>query len=260
MGSPVRDRLSKDAPWRLYDRVKCRGGSSRLVSSGKSAHRDRPKAGPLWRSRSLASLNNLRKGSSLDPRTSFLFTTPSHPGPAYATVSRRLCARRAVRVPIAKKPARLAPPTYNTRHATRCGSRLARGAGGLFFGHDFPNMEKQVQQQQQLCGTNFCATERAPGIPVGFLPRLCIARAPTLSPCTRARCSRRARHAHCSRRARARASPRMRATNDALRLLPRSSLLPRLCLGPASASPTTSALPRPRARHARCSRRARACD
>ena len=163
-----------------------------------------------------------------------------------------------------REEARAASATH-LQHTARNSLRKpprSRGGGvrGLFFGHDFPNMEKQVQQQQQLCGTNFCATERAPGIPVGFLPRLCIARAPTLSPCTRARCSRRARHAHCSRRARARASPRMRATNDALRLLPRSSLLPRLCLGPASASPTTSALPRPRARHARCSRRARACD
>ena len=64
-------------------------------------------------------------------------------------------------------------------------------------------------------GTKFCATLFAvhkivcTGNSCRLLPRLCLARAPTLPPCTRARCSRRARHARCSRRA------CMRATNDA---------------------------------------------
>ena len=72
-------------------------------------------------------------------------------------------------------------------------------------------------KSSQVGCTKFCApTEQVrTGSSCRLLPRLCLARAPTLPPCTRARCWRRARHARCSRRARARASPRMRATNDA---------------------------------------------
>jgi len=97
-----------------------------------------------------------------------------------------------------------------------------------FFCHGAQNFVHPPTEQTNVRTGNACR----------LLPRLCLARAPTLPPCTRARCcSRRARRARCSRRTRARASPRMRATNDALRLLPRASPLPRLCLGPATASP-----------------------
>ena len=89
----------------------------------------------------------------------------------------------------------------------------------------------------EICDRDDESTNVRTGNSSRLLPRLCLARAPTLPPCTRARCSRRARHARCSRRARARASPRMRATNDALRLLPLSLAIGWLSACPALASP-----------------------
>ena len=74
-----------------------------------------------------------------------------------------------------------------------------------------------------------------------LLPRLCLARAPTLPLCTRARCSRRARRARCSRVAHARVrrvAAHARDQRACVPPLPR----PRHCLSSATASP--------RARHA----------
>ena len=92
----------------------------------------------------------------------------------------------------------------------------------------------------------------APGIPLGF----CLASASPALPLYRPARVRAARVAHATRAARV-AHARVRR-----RACVRPTTLFGFCLaprrGPATASPATSALPRPRARHARCSRRARA--
>ena len=97
-------------------------------------------------------------------------------------------------------------------------------------------------KSSQVRCTKICApTEQVrTGSSCRLLPRLCLARAPT-TPCTRARCSRRARHARSSRRARARASPRMRATNDVGVPMSPLSLPARLLSALRSTAPCTRA-------------------
>ena len=117
-------------------------------------------------------------------------------------------------------------------------------SGGFFssvrFSETVPN-QLNSRSQKFVTRRDDESTNVRTGNSSRLLPRLCLARAPTLPPCTRARCSRRARHARCSRRARARASPRMRATNDVGVPMSPLSLPARLLSALRSTAPCTRA-------------------